>query len=387
MQPNSAVSFLRTLPTLLRRCANDETSPRAVRRRRPPLRRIVFRTTLSARFIGRLLDRLDCDRDGNSRRTGKAAWPESWPIAYEMAEHLGAEFYLVHLIACWLERRSPTTRRTYWYQAHAMLRDLRIHRVAELLKLPQEAALTWQRQHAGEVMNSGRQRRPRTINLATAVLNSLMTFLVSLDLVERRWVAVPPVPVNRGRHEDEDPLVLEPEQLTQYWQLASRLPKRRFLALMLKSLHGLRAAETAGIRWRDLRQRRRGMRPAPAVMHVIGKGSKHRAVQIHPSIRGYLERERVGKDPDAYVLADEKGQAPSAQQVSYWAKAVFRWMDLPDGYAHALRATWATLALENKRNTSLQVQMSGGWANSKTMRDRYFKRRQVPLVRLFDERG
>jgi hypothetical protein len=30
---------------------------------------------------------------------------------------------------------------------------------------------------------------------------------------------------------------------------------------------------------------------------------------------------------------------------------------------------------------------SGGWSDSKTMLNNYYKRRQVPLVKLFDERG
>jgi integrase len=384
-QPNAAAIFLRRVPQLLRAAGGDRDQAHGARRRRPPLRRITYRTTLSARAVARLMDRLDCDRAGNSRRTGAPAWPHGWPLAHEVAEHLGADVYLVHVLAAWLERRSATSRRTYAYQVHAILRDLRVHRVQDLAALPHEAALTWQRGRAVEVIRTGQPRRPRTVNVATAVLNSLCGFVATLGLGRDRWVSIPPLPVNRGRHLDEEAVVLDPEQLRDFWALASRRPRRQFLALLIASLHGLRVAEVAGLRWRDLRCRRRGARPAPAVLHVIGKGAKHRPVHVHPALRGWLERARAGQDPEAFILADDDGRAPTPGQVSYWAKAVFRWMDLPTGYAHALRATWATLALENRRNAALQVQLSGGWSNHATMRERYFKRRQVPLVRLFGD--
>ncbi len=388
-QDGAAVGFLRSLPARLAKPSAVAVGRKAlpVKPRRAVLSKIDYSCSLPIDMMNLALKRLDCNVNGSSQRTGKPAWPNSWALSTDLVKHLGAEFMLVFFLAPWLERRSESTRRTYWYQALSILSDLRIRRAEDLMNLSQEAALTWQREISRTVLGRGRPRRPRTVNLAVSVLNSLMAFVCSLDLTQRRWVPLSLSPVNRGRHQDEDSVVLESSQLLRFWQLAAGLVRRQFVALMLVSLHGLRVAEAAILRWRDLRLSRRGQRSAPAVMHVLGKGSKHRAVQIHPAMRSYLERERIDKDPDAYVLADDQGQPPTPMQISYWAKVIFRKMDLPVGYAHSLRATWATLALENKRNASLQVQMTGGWSNNETMRKHYFKRRQVPLIRLFDERG
>ncbi|MBA3686903.1 MAG: tyrosine-type recombinase/integrase, partial [Planctomycetes bacterium] len=347
------------------------------------------RTTLSDRAVERLLRRLDCDRKGNSLRTGQPAWPGSWTIARDLCEHLGAEFLLMHIVAAWLERRAETTRRTYYYLARTLLAALRVAAVADLIDLPQEAGLTWQRAYAREVLRTDRRRAPRTVNAATAALNSLLAFVDGdLALRKHRWVPIPAVPVTTGRHVDREGVVLTPEQLVLFWTTAAaHLPRRGFLCLVIASLHGLREHEAANLRWGNFRARRWGQRPAPSVWNVVGKGRKPRTVHVHPSVVALLERERVDQDPDAFVFADDRGAAPTSEQVSRWAKAVFRLMDLPEAYAHALRATWVTLAHENRENSSADIQGAGGWKRAETMNEHYFKRRKVPLVRLFGKRA
>ena len=104
-------------------------------------------------------------------------------------------------------------------------------------------------------------------------------------------------------------------------------------------------------------------------------------VQVHPAVRTWIERARQGQDKSAPILADDEGNAPWPQVVSWWARDVFRRAGIV-GYGHALRATWATMALENKANDPLQVQQSGGWKDQATMLGSYFSRRKVPLIRL-----
>jgi len=194
------------------------------------------------------------------------------------------------------------------------------------------------------------------------------------------------VKVNRGRHFDRDAVVLNAEQLSSYWECAAKRPARQFLAIMLCSLHGLRVSEVASLRWMHLRYRRRGKKPAPAVLNLIGKGDKHRVVQIHPAIRSYLEKERKLNSAEAYILADNDGKPPTPSIVSWWAQSCFRESGIT-GYAHALRATWTTMALEHRGNAPLQVQQSGGWSHATTMLSHYFKRRHVPSIRLLPAHG
>ncbi len=369
-----AEAFLAALPGRLSKARPARArGGRGGRLRRPVQRRLTF-CRLSERAAERLLVRLDCDRDGKSARTGEPAWPESWGIADEIARSLGASGWMVLVLASWLEGLAETTRTTYASHARAVLRDLRVSGVEDLGTLPEQAVLTWQRSYA-------RRHLPRTVNTATGVINSLMRWVARLGVFDLRWEAIPNVKVTRGRWIDRDAVVLSTEELVRYWLAASDCPRRQLLALMLASLHGLRACEVGRMRWGDLRYQRRGQGHAPAVIHIMGKGRKHRVVQLHPSLRPWLERERRDHGGDEYVLADDQGKPPSAQVVSWWAKDAFKRAELK-GYAHALRATWATMALENRANSPLEVQQSGGWKSMETMTGHYWQRRKVPLVKL-----
>jgi integrase len=323
--------------------------------------------------------RLDVDAQGNSVRTGQPAWPESWDLADDVARALGADTWLVFVLASWLEGMAATTRRTYAYGAQEILRDLRVYGLEDLLALPTEAGLTWQRAFA-------RRHMPRTTNTQTGVLNSLMHHASRLGVQPVEWQTIPSVRVTRGRHIDRDGVVMTAAELHRYWEAACGRPMRQFVALMMASLHGLRACEVARMRWGDMRYARRGQHAAPAVLHVIGKGDKKRMVQLHAAMRPWFESERRKHGGDEFVLADERGNPPSAQVVSWWAKDVFRRAELP-GYAHALRATWATLALENRSNSPLEVQTAGGWKNQETMLGHYATRLKAGRVRLFGARN
>lgn len=347
------------------------------RPRRAVQRRLAF-CHLSERAAERLMRRLDCDAEGNSVRTGLPAWPDAWELAQGVVRALGGDSWLVHVLASWLEPMAATTRRTYAYGVQDILRDLRVHGLDELLALPLEAGLTWQRTFA-------RRHRPRTTNTQTGILNSLMRHAARLGVQAVTWEPIPGVRVTRGRHIDHDGVVLTAQQLLLYWTTARERPARQFLALMVASLHGLRACEVAALRWGDMRYARRGQEAAPAVLHVVGKGGKHRMVQMHTALRPWFEANRRKHGGDEFVLADQRGDPPSAQVVSYWAKDVFRRAGII-GYAHALRATWATLALENRSNSPLEVQTAGGWKNQETMLGHYATRLKAGRVRLFGAR-
>lgn len=322
--------------------------------------------------------RLDCDREGRSVRTGEPAWPESWDIAAGVARALGAEGWMVHVLASWLEQLAPSTRRTYAYGAQDILRDLRVYGLEELLALPIEAGLTWQR-------TFGRRHMPRTTNTQTAILNSLMRHAARLGVRTPEWEPIGGVNITRGRHIDRDGVVLTADELLRYLTEAQKRPFRQQLALIMSSLHGLRACECARMRWGDMRYARRGEKSAPAVLHIVGKGGKKRMVQLHSAVKPWWEANRRDHGGDEFVLADKHGEPPSAQVVSWWCKQVFAAADI-QGYAHALRATWATLALENRINSPLEIQLSGGWKNQETMLGHYHQRRKTGRVRLFGPR-
>lgn len=374
MHPARAI--LKALPRLLREAPSHE---------RKPAKRVSSTTTKApklrnppVRYVDRLLSRLDCDRKGNSRRTKKPAW-ESLGLASATVGQCGGDWWMALALACWLERHAPTTRLTYAKKMATAWRFVRVTTIEEAIDLPIEAALAWQRDLKRSPTRTGQPRRPRTINNHIAVLNSWGRFCTQMGLRSVPWTTLQQVVISSGRHVDRDPVVLTSEQLAQFWTMAARLPRRRFLALLLDSLHGLRRSEVARLRWGDLKIRRRGQASQPATFTIRGKGGRVRQVRVHPAIRPWLERARRGMPSDAPMLADADGQAPTPEQISAWAKSVFRLIGIPDGYAHALRATWATLALESN-HAPLQVQQSGGWRRSETMLGHYFKRRQVPLI-------
>lgn len=373
------VLFLRKLPRLLSHARSARAHGRGGRQSAASRGRINPRPSLSDRAVVRLLQRLDCDVRGYSTRTGNQAWPESWELAHLVAQSVDGEALLVHVLASWLEGMAPTTRRTYGSSARGFLRDLRLRTLASLASLPEQAGLTWQRELSRRLL-------PRSVNGLTAALNSFCGHCSRLGLQDGPWVALPAVRVTKGRWIDRDGVALAADELAHLWDEIATRPRRQFLALMIASLHGFRASEVASLTWGAIRHARRGSKPAPCVLHVVGKGGKHRIVQVHPGIRAYLEAQKVGKSASAYVLADEDGVPPSAQVVSAWAKDAFRRAGL-EGYAHALRSTWLTLAVDNRQNSPLQVQQSGGWKDAGTMLGHYYKRRQVPLIRLAEGHG
>jgi integrase len=324
------------------------------------------------------MQRLDCDADGISRRSGLPSWPDSWDACESVARDLGAEKWLVLVLASWLEGMAETTRRTYAYGIAEILRELNVTGIDDLAALPEQAALTWQRSKA-------RRHLPRTVNTQTGIINSLMGHVSRLGVLSTHWEPIPNIKITRGRWIDREGISLSQSELMRFWQTASERPARQFLALMMASLHGLRACEVARLKWSDVRYHRRGKDAAPAVLHVLGKGSKSRLVRVHDSIRSWIEKQRRKHASTDYILASEDGKPPSPQVVSWWAKSVFIRAELV-GYAHALRATWATLALENGSNKPLEVQLSGGWKNQETMLGHYHKRNRVGHVRLIGSR-
>jgi len=378
MNDPALAHFLRGLPRLLGRAREARKPGKGSRPSVAPTSSLRRHSSLSEREARRLLAVLDCDRDGLSLRSGKPAWPESWDQAHHLAQCLGADVWMVHVLASWLEGVATTSRKTYCSFIRDALTALCIHCVSELRRLPGQAALTWQRDQARRLM-------PRTVNGCSAALNSLMHHVVKLGLAPS-WASLPALKITRGRHVDRVAVVLDEEQLLAVWKAAESGTRRQFLAIMLASLHGLRAAEIANLRWRDVRWTRRGKHAAPAVLSIVGKGKKHRLVQVHPAIRRWLEKQRIGNAAANFLLADTTGAPPTAATVGRWAKDVFRRANVV-GYGHSLRATWATMALEHGGNDSLTVQLSGGWKDPKTMLGHYFRRRNVKPVRLIRGHG
>jgi integrase len=372
-----ARAILKALPRLLREASSQERPAPKRAISAPPAAHPRHRD-LPTRYIDRLLKRLDCDRHGNSKRTKKPAW-ESLALASATVGEVSGDWWMALALACWLERHAPTTRLTYAKNIAIAWRFARVTTIEEAVDLPIEAAMAWQRDLKRSPTRTGEPRRPRTINNHVAVLNSWGRFCTQMGLRSQPWTTLQQVVISSGRHIDRDPVVLTADQLAQFWTAAARLPRRRFLALLLDSLHGLRRSEVARLRWADLRIRRRGAHAQPATFVIRGKGGRVRQVRVHPALRPWLERARRGMPSDAPMLADAAGQAPTPEQISAWAKSVFRLIGIPEGYAHALRATWATLALE-ANHAPLQVQQSGGWRRAETMIGHYFKRRQVPLI-------
>jgi len=369
--------ILQSLPRLLRSARSEERTSPTRNPKAPDLSRIQIRA-LKKTYQAALLSRLDCDPQGRSRRTGKPAW-ESLPWSAGLIAEIGGDSWQVLALACWLDRHATTTRATYGRLIASAWRHLDVRTIEEAIALPTEAGLTWMRHLRRSTTSRGTPRQPRTINTAVAALNSWAHFAHGLGLHRIPWTVLPAVPVSSGRHIDREPIVLTAEQLGQFWTAAATLPRRRFLALVLDSLHGLRRSEVARLTWGDFRVRRRGTNAAPAVFRIVGKGGRHRQVAVHPSVRPWLETQRKGQPSARPILADAQGNAPSPDQISAWAKAVFRLIGMPEGYAHALRATWATLALEAK-HAPLQVQQSGGWRRTETMLTHYYKRRAIPLI-------
>ena len=115
------------------------------------------------------------------------------------------------------------------------------------------------------------KQKPRTVDRKLSTLKSLLGFAHRCGLIPYdvgRALRLPKVP------DDLAEKILSPEQIQ---QIIEGETDRQFQTMIRLMYHtGIRASETAGLRWKDLQTRANG----EGQITVIGKGAKSRSIRI-----------------------------------------------------------------------------------------------------------
>ena len=182
------------------------------------------------------------------------------------------------------------------------------------------------------------RREPSTINRKLAALHSLLTWAATCG-----YVAEVGRPRN-VRQQQRGPRWLDRLQqlalLRAVEKNASARNGQRNKALIIFALNtGLRVAELAALRWRDVTIRDR---KGTAIVRK-GKGSKQRAVPLNYEARAALElvgdREHAGSD--SYVfMSERKGQAMTPRGIRSVVESFAKLSGLDDLSCHVLRHTF-----------------------------------------------
>ena len=132
---------------------------------------------------------------------------------------------------------------------------------------------------------------------------------------------------------------------------------RRWLALELALLTGLRVSEVAALRWSDVRLDSGG----GWVLVRRGKGGRSRAVRFGRRLAGSLLRYRRIVGEGGYLFPGRGGGHISSRTLQLWLKRALAEADLPRDFTfHALRHTYATVLYARSNHNLRLVQQQLG---------------------------
>ena len=261
---------------------------------------------------------------------------------------------------------SPQTRRAYQTAVRDFTTFLGLEQLEDLRHITRAHAILWRDHLKAQGYSSN------TIRQRLACLSSLFDYLCDRNAVTNN----PVQGVKRPRHpglEGRTPAIGDHQarSLLNAPEGDSRTARRDRAILATLLYHGLRRDELCRLTMADFHQERRGIRHLP----IHGKGNKIRYIPLHPAasrlIHEYLECADHAAIPDAALFqslaptADiHRGITPDA--VYKLVRKYSEGLGFKIG-AHALRATAATNALDNKADIA-KVQDWLGHVNISTTR-------------------
>lgn len=157
--------------------------------------------------------------------------------------------------------------------------------------------------------------------------------------------------------EDGEPRIFTPGQLRRFLEAAKRV--HYGLALWIGAKAGLRVAEVAGLRWRDVDLERRLLRVRQQLVYHPGAGllpealktpASRRDVPVPQDLVDWLARERFAReivDEESLVILSPLGKPAHTARIDAAVKAACRHGGLPEEFTfHDLRHTYATMLAE-----------------------------------------
>ena len=271
---------------------------------------------------------------------------------------------------------NPNTRRAYKNDVNGFMRFVGIGKPEEFREVKRPHVIAWRDLLVQEGL------APATIRRKLSALSDLFSYLCDKNAILEH-------PVNgvrrpkEGANEGKTP-ALSNEQVRLLLSAPDRETLRGFrdrAILSVLAFHGPRRFEVAHLRVKDMHSREGVMH-----FHFRGKGSKNRYVPVHPAtlpvIGKYLEAARHGEDRDGPMFRPINNNRGKVLRKCLSPDAIYgilrRYSEevgIGDGEVspHALRATAATNALENK-------------SDLKRVRD-WLGHSNVSTTTMYDKRG
>jgi site-specific recombinase XerD len=268
---------------------------------------------------------------------------------------------------------NPGTRRMYKNSIHGFMEFYGMTRPHQFRQVTRSHVIKWR-----ESLKL-RSLSPATIRRNLSALSALFAYLC-----EKNAVLLNPVDgVQRpreGSNEGKTPALGDSQARA---LLEAPAPdtfkgKRDRALLSVLLYHGLRRAELAALAIGDVHQR-----SGISYLRVHGKGGKIRYIPAHlhslQRIAEYLDAVASARDPKAPLFTSVKDGGPLSAQAIYYLVRHYANLSHVDANAcrpHALRATWATNALDHQADIA-QVQDVLGHSSIATTR-LYDRRKSRP---------
>ncbi|MEM8950689.1 MAG: tyrosine-type recombinase/integrase [Pseudomonadota bacterium] len=247
---------------------------------------------------------------------------------------------------------NPNTRRAYRQDVRDFAGFVGLRELEDLRRVTRAHVLAWRhRLEESDLAGS-------TIRRKLAALSTLFAYLADLNAIEGNPVSGVKRPVSRIQ-EGASP-ALSPEQARRLLDAPdpeTLIGKRDRAMLATLLFHGLRRAELCALKVND-RQQRRGA----AHLRIHGKGGKIRFLPARAEamerIDDYLAAAGHGRDAKGALFRPLKSHAPDGLKKALHPQGVYKIVkrhadatglaaDVPGFCPHSLRATAATIALEN----------------------------------------
>ena len=270
--------------------------------------------------------------------------------------------------------RNRSTRRAYENAIRDFMRFTGIARPDEFRTVTRAHVIAWRDDVAGRELGGA------TVRHRLAALSSLFEYLCEKNAVTHnpvKGVKRPRAESGEGKtpalgdHQARDLLVAPGKDTASGEETVKEKRDRAILSTLL--FHALRREELCKLKVKDFRNTRRGV----PHLKVAGKGEKTRYLPLHPGtnalIHDYLDAAGHGEDENGALFRPLKNNRTRRLDRALTPDGVYK---LVRGYsaqlgfeigAHALRATAATNALDNKSDIA-KVQEWLGHANIATTR-------------------
>jgi integrase/recombinase XerD len=286
---------------------------------------------------------------------------------------------------------SAATKRAYENAIRDFMRFTSIARPEEFRTVTRAHVIAWRDDLARRTGRAGGALGGSTVRHRLAALSSLFEYLCEKNAVTHnpvKGVKRPRVETSEGKtpaiadHQARD-LLVAPGKAAEAENKDKTIKEKRDRAILSTLLyHALRREELCKLTVKDFNHERRGV----AHLKVSGKGGKTRYVPLSPAtaplIQEYLKAARHGADENGALFRPVRNNRTGRLDRALTPDGVYKLVRRYSGKlgfvigAHALRATAATNALDNKADIA-KVQEWLGHANIATTRI-YDHRRSRP---------